>query len=86
MFHHIKEEFEHGRPVCYGAILGLRYAEFHLLVLPDTLRHIVPGEADHAQELYLSDDELDNRLADPEETEKIDRGTTKPLHESPLSH
>jgi hypothetical protein len=56
------------------------------------LAEVVPQEADHAQELSLhdheedeTDDELDDLVANPESTEKIDRGTTKTLHESPLS-
>jgi hypothetical protein len=62
------------------------------------LAEVVPEEADHVQELYLheqeedetdneplSDHELDDLVANPEEIEKIDRGATKPLHESPLS-
>jgi hypothetical protein len=62
------------------------------------LAAVVPGETDRAQELSVheqedetgdelfSDDVLDDRVADTEQTEKIDRGTTKPLHKSPLSH
>jgi hypothetical protein len=59
---------------------------------------VVSEEADRAQELYLheqeedetdnellSDHELDDLVANPESTEKIDKGTTKPLHESALS-
>jgi hypothetical protein len=41
MFEFIMGEFVQGRPVGYETILDWLYAEHHLAILPDTLRHLI---------------------------------------------
>jgi hypothetical protein len=41
MFAYVTHEFRRGRPVRYDAILDWLYAEHHLSIIPDTLRHVI---------------------------------------------
>ena len=47
IFSYVNGQFTKGNPVSYDDILDCIYQEFHILMLPDTLRHLIKRSMDY---------------------------------------